>query len=138
MFSQGFDESPRTPQKHSAVPEVAAGRNELSRSFRVRLLREATYIQCIALKQSSRLDVTVAGFRAVRPYAEHHDMRAGCSQLNPALERLAVAFLIRDYVIGRKHSNDCVGIFPHKKKCHQPDRRSSIASHWLGEQLRLG
>src|ERR1700680_326220 len=138
MFFQGFDKSLGTPQKHSAVPEITARSNELSGSFGIRLFREAAYMQCVALKQSPRLNVAVASLRPVWPDAEHHDVRAGRGDLNSTLQRLAKAVLTRNYMIGGKHANDRVGILPQKKKRRQSDGWSGISSNWLREQLRLG
>src|SRR6266496_4995085 len=110
MLFQRFDQSLCAPQKHSAVPEVTPCGNELSGPFGIRLLGEAAHMQCVGLKQSSGLDVTVPSLCPIGPDAENDNICAGRGNLNPMRQCLPIALLVPDDVIGGKHSNDCVGI----------------------------
>ena len=42
---------------------------------------------------------------------------------------------VEDHVVGRKHSDDCVGIDALQQKCCQPNRGRRVASHRLGQYL---
>src|ERR1700719_2251372 len=136
MFAQSVDERLRAPQKHSAVPEIPPRRNEFSRFFGIWFFREAAYTQRIALKQSARLDVTVPGLRPIWPDAKHDNIRAGCGNLNPALERLAITFLIANDVVGGKQPKDGAGILAQQQKRAQPDGRRRVSSNGLRQDLR--
>ena len=45
--------------------------------------------------------------------------------------------LVLDDVVGRKHPDHRHRVAARQKKCRQSDRRRSIPSHWLGEDLFL-
>ena len=126
----------RTPQKHSAVPEIIACGHELGCSLGVGLFGEAAYSQRFALKYIRPSRCIHIRFR--RDWAECRARRY--SRLPRQSQSRAAEF--RDSASHRR-SRDRKGtsqsrrrIFAQKQKCGQSDRGRGISSHRFGEDLR--
>ena len=74
MLAQRVGQGARTPEKHSAIPEIVPCVHELGGASRIGLFREATHPQRIALKWRACLDVAVACLRARGTDPQHYDI----------------------------------------------------------------
>src|SRR5271165_3418891 len=137
MLAKRISQGLRAPDEHPAVPEEIAGFNELLRHLDGRLLSEATDLENAILRLIADLDVAVPGFCASGRDADHNDVFASGCYLRCAFDVFAKALLVRDYVIGRKHSNHGRWVTPLQQKRRQADRRSRVSSYGFGNDLLL-
>src|ERR1035438_314657 len=135
MFTQRVGEGARTPNEHSAVPEEISSLDELLRDFGQRLLGEAPYLEYAFLRLIANFDIAVTSFRARGRNTDHHDVFAGSSDPGSMTNVLAEALLVRDYVIGGKHSDDCAGVAPLQQKGGQADCRSCVPSGGFSDDV---
>src|ERR1017187_7576788 len=135
MFTEGVGEGARTPNEHSAVPEEISSLDELFRDLGQRLLGEAPYLEYAFLRLIANFDIAVTSFRARGRNTDHHDVFAGSSDPGSMTNVLAEALLVRDYVIGGKHSDDCAGVAPLQQKGGQADCRSCVPSGGFSDDV---
>src|ERR1039457_3714359 len=137
MFPQRIGQRLSAPQKHSAVPEVVPGGDKFRRLFRVWFFGEASHAQGLALKRASRFNISIPGFRAIRPDAQHHDVRSRRRNLDAPFQSLPIALLISDHVVGREQAKHRLWILPQKQKRRQTNGWRRISPDWFGKYLGL-
>src|SRR6202166_2462457 len=138
MFAQRIGQSPGTPQKHPTVPKVISRGHKCRRLFGIRFFGETAYTKSVAAEQPAHFDVSVAGFGAIWTDPENDNIIARGCNLDSAFDGRAIAFFIGDHMIGSEHADHRIRILAQKKERSETDRRCSVASQWLGENLRTG
>src|SRR6266852_6528316 len=121
MLAQSIGKGPGAPQEHATVPEIISRGHKRHSLFGVGFLGEAAHVESFAFEEAARLNVSVAGFGAIGSNSENHNVLAGRGDFDSTLDSRAIVVLIPDHVIGRKHSNHCVGIFAKKKEGGETD-----------------
>ena len=139
MLADGVGQRPRRPEKHSRVPVVVAGGDELLGPVLIGLLDEAANVQrLVAGGKVAGLDVAVAGLGAGGLNTQHHNVVTGGGHGNALLQRLQKARLVGNDVVGGKDAQHRVGILALDQEGGQTACRRGVASHRLLHNLRLG
>src|SRR5207302_9600659 len=138
MLAKGVGQGSGAPQKHPAVPEIISCGHKRSRLFRVGLLGETADVEGLASEKTASLNISVAGFGAIRADADHYNILTRRRDLYSSFDSRAIVLFVRNHMIGGKHSNHRVGIFAQKKEGGETDSRRGVSSQWLGEHLHFG
>ena len=104
---------------------------------RVRFLGEAADTKRIAIKNIPGFNVSISGFGSIGRDAENHNVFAGRRNFRTSLNGGAIFLFVSDHMVRGKHPDYRLRIFPQKKKRSQTDCGSSVATHGLGNHLRL-
>jgi hypothetical protein len=83
-------------------------------------------------------NVAVAGFRAGRLNAQHHDVVVFGGNGDALLQGLQEAWFVGNYVVRGKDSQYRVGVLALDDKGGQSAGRSGVASHWFLDDLPCG
>ena len=118
--------------ENAAVPEVAAGGEKTLRGLQVRLLDEALDREGLALR-CALPDVAVAGVRAARRDAEHHE-RALAGELRGGADSGVEVRQLGNGVVGGHQQHDAVRVFGAQHQCSGGRGCRGAAARGLEEQ----
>src|SRR5580704_16717843 len=135
MLCECIGQRPRAPEEHSAVPEIISRSHKSRSPLGVGLLREASHAESSAAGRVPHLNVSVAGFRSIRPDANHYNIVARSGKFCAPCNGRAIVLFIGDDMIGWEHPNNGIGVLAQQNVSGETDGRSSVAPYRLGDRL---